>query len=204
MTTYFTSKAPSKSGRRAITSIKDLDIDLSTINTTAELQKLSPKNAKAKQDLLAKYTADFSKWLLPLRYVLITPLCFFLSFNTDCSSGKCLQGLHVSIWHMHACLLFAQAIKVPTHWPVPVVHIAMLHKCCMPCREGFSLLFYGFGSKKALLETFARDCLTDGGVVAFNGYMPSLNIREILLRVATLLRVSRWVSKGTPATASHL
>ena len=65
----------------------------------------------------------------------------------------------------------------------------------MPCREGFSLLFYGFGSKKALLEAFARDCLTDGGVVAFNGYMPSLNIREILLRVATLLRVSRWVSK---------
>ena len=71
MTTYFTSKAPSKSGRRAATSIKDLDIDLSTVNTAAELQKLPPKNAKAKQDLLAKYTADFPKWLLPLRSVLM-------------------------------------------------------------------------------------------------------------------------------------
>ena len=80
MTTYFTSKAPLKSGRRAITSIKDLDIDLSTVNTTAELQKLPPKNAKAKQDLLAKDTADFHKWLLPLRYVLMAllPLSFVL------------------------------------------------------------------------------------------------------------------------------
>ena len=82
MTTYFTSKAPSKSGRRAATSIKDLDIDLSTVNTAAELQKLPPKNAKAKQDLLAKYTADFPKWLLPLRYVLMASL--FL--NTACGS----------------------------------------------------------------------------------------------------------------------
>ena len=83
---------------------------------------------------------------------------------------------------------------------MPVVHIVVLsvqaHNSCMPCREGFSLLFYGFGSKKALLEAFARDCLTDGGVVAFNGYMPSLNIREILLKLATLLRVCRWVSLG--------
>ena len=62
------------------------------------------------------------------------------------------------------------------------------------CREGFSLLFYGFGSKKALLEGFARECLTDGGVVVFNGYMQSLNIREILLKVASLLRVPRYLS----------
>ena len=59
-------------------------------------------------------------------------------------------------------------------------------------REGFSLLFYGFGSKKALLESFARECLTDGGVVVFNGYMHSMNIREILLKVASLLRVPRY------------
>ena len=60
------------------------------------------------------------------------------------------------------------------------------------CREGFSLLFYGFGSKKALLESFAREYLTDGGAVVFNGYMQSLNIREILLKVASLLRVPRY------------
>ena len=59
-------------------------------------------------------------------------------------------------------------------------------------REGFSLLFYGFGSKKALLESFARECLTDGGVVVFNGYMHTMNIREILLKVASLLRVPRY------------
>ena len=73
-------------------------------------------------------------------------------------------------------------------------------------REGFSLLFYGFGSKKALLEDFAMECLTDGGVVVFNGYMHSMNIREILLKVASLLRVPRYtppsMSDGSYAHAT--
>ena len=70
-------------------------------------------------------------------------------------------------------------------------------------REGFSLLFYGFGSKKALLESFARECLTDGGAVVFNGYMQSLNIREILLKVASLLRVPRYEPIVTCAACSR-
>ncbi len=73
-------------------------------------------------------------------------------------------------------------------------------------REGFSLLFYGFGSKKALLESFARECLTDGGVVVFNGYMHSMNIREILLKVASLLRVPRYHSdpQACPSTLMRM
>ena len=67
MTTYFTSKAPSRSGKRGNASISDLQIDLSTVDTSAELQKLPPKNVEAKKQLLAKHTADFHKWLLPLR-----------------------------------------------------------------------------------------------------------------------------------------
>lgn len=55
---------------------------------------------------------------------------------------------------------------------------------CTVCREGYSLLFYGLGSKKALLERFAREQLLDGGVVVFNGYRPTLKLREILSTVA--------------------
>lgn len=66
------------------------------------------------------------------------------------------------------------------------------------------MLFYGFGSKKALLESFARECLTDGGVVVFNGYMRSLHIREILLKVASLLRVPRYLSLTSQSKMKYI
>ena len=67
MTTYFTSKAPSRSGKRSSASISELQIDLNSVDTSAELQKLSPKNVEAKKQLLAKQKSDFYKWFLPLR-----------------------------------------------------------------------------------------------------------------------------------------
>jgi len=39
---------------------------------------------------------------------------------------------------------------------------------------------YGFGSKKVLLEDFASTTLTDFGVVVINGYLPSVNIKQVL------------------------
>lgn len=62
---------------------------------------------------------------------------------------------------------------------------------CSARREGYSLLFYGFGSKKALLEKFARDKLLDGGVVVFNGFKPTLKLREILSTVAAMFEKPR-------------
>lgn len=38
---------------------------------------------------------------------------------------------------------------------------------------------YGFGSKKILLEDFASTTLTDYGVVVINGYLPSVNIKQV-------------------------
>lgn len=48
----------------------------------------------------------------------------------------------------------------------------------------FSLLLYGFGSKKDLLEDFARRSLTDGGVVVVNGFFPGLTAKHILANAA--------------------
>ncbi len=48
----------------------------------------------------------------------------------------------------------------------------------------FSLLLYGFGSKKDLLEDFARKTLTDGGVVVVNGFFPGLTAKHILANCA--------------------
>ena len=58
-------------------------------------------------------------------------------------------------------------------------------------REGFSLLLYGFGSKRALLERFAAEALLDGGVLSVNGLCRGLSARALLLRVASAMRLPR-------------
>ena len=47
-------------------------------------------------------------------------------------------------------------------------------------RCGFGLLMYGFGSKKGLLEDFASSSLTEYSVVVINGYLPSVNLKQVL------------------------
>ncbi|KAJ8479428.1 hypothetical protein OPV22_023155 [Ensete ventricosum] len=54
-------------------------------------------------------------------------------------------------------------------------------------RCGFGLLMYGFGSKKILLEDFASTALTDYGVVVINGYLPSVNIKQVVITLAEVL-----------------
>eukprot|EP00240_Pyramimonas_obovata_P014751 CAMPEP_0118951864 /NCGR_PEP_ID=MMETSP1169-20130426/53839_1 /TAXON_ID=36882 /ORGANISM="Pyramimonas obovata, Strain CCMP722" /LENGTH=207 /DNA_ID=CAMNT_0006899003 /DNA_START=156 /DNA_END=775 /DNA_ORIENTATION=+ len=51
-------------------------------------------------------------------------------------------------------------------------------------RCGFSLLMYGVGSKKGLIQSFATRTLTDGAVVVTNGYFPSLSLKEVVYTVA--------------------
>lgn len=45
---------------------------------------------------------------------------------------------------------------------------------------------YGFGSKKALLEDFASTALTDYTVVVINGYLPSINIKQVRISYFSL------------------
>ncbi|KAL2634634.1 hypothetical protein R1flu_006113 [Riccia fluitans] len=54
-------------------------------------------------------------------------------------------------------------------------------------RTGFSLLMYGFGSKKALLEDFATAALDDGPVVVVNGYLPVIRIKNVVFTIANAL-----------------
>ncbi|PIN25256.1 hypothetical protein CDL12_01992 [Handroanthus impetiginosus] len=54
-------------------------------------------------------------------------------------------------------------------------------------RCGFGLLMYGFGSKKALLEDFASTALTDYSVIVINGYLQSINLKQVAVTLAELL-----------------
>eukprot|EP00742_Colponemidia_sp_Colp-10_P000926 GILJ01001004.1.p1 GENE.GILJ01001004.1~~GILJ01001004.1.p1 ORF type:complete len:475 (-),score=88.22 GILJ01001004.1:191-1615(-) len=46
--------------------------------------------------------------------------------------------------------------------------------------SGFNLLFFGYGSKKILLQNFASSVLEDAPLVMVNGYFPGLVIKQVL------------------------
>ncbi|RKP09126.1 origin recognition complex, subunit 2 [Thamnocephalis sphaerospora] len=54
-------------------------------------------------------------------------------------------------------------------------------------RSGFSLLFYGFGSKRELLLQFARTMLVDSPLVVVNGFSPIVSPKEIIDKMASAL-----------------
>lgn len=69
MTTYFTSKAPSKSAakRSSVVSLAESKFDIGDEDPWIQLQRLPPKNEAAKAALLARLEREFPKWLLFLR-----------------------------------------------------------------------------------------------------------------------------------------
>ena len=57
-------------------------------------------------------------------------------------------------------------------------------------KAGASVLLSGFGSKKALVTSFARQFLTDGPVVVVNGYCPHLSARHLLSALTSQVMAS--------------
>ncbi|KAJ2121128.1 Origin recognition complex subunit 2 [Coemansia sp. RSA 720] len=49
----------------------------------------------------------------------------------------------------------------------------------------FNLVFYGYGSKRRLINAFASQCGDDAPVVIINGYFPALNLKQTLEKIAT-------------------
>ncbi|KAM7462785.1 hypothetical protein LguiA_030906 [Lonicera macranthoides] len=66
-------------------------------------------------------------------------------------------------------------------------------------RCGFGLLMYGFGSKKALIEDFASTALTDYTVVVINGYLQSINLKQVLITLCEVLWEQLKVQQRTPS-----
>lgn len=55
-------------------------------------------------------------------------------------------------------------------------------------KSGYSLLFYGLGSKRTLLHKFATECTPDGPVIEVDGLLPGLTARHILAATAALAK----------------
>jgi origin recognition complex subunit 2 len=50
-------------------------------------------------------------------------------------------------------------------------------------RSGFNLVFYGYGSKRQLLNKFAMQVMTDGPLIVVNGFFPSITIKDIMTKI---------------------
>ena len=48
---------------------------------------------------------------------------------------------------------------------------------------GYNLLYYGFGSKRRLLNELVQSKINDGDILLIHGFFPSLNYREILTSI---------------------
>ncbi|CAL4912954.1 unnamed protein product [Urochloa decumbens] len=72
-------------------------------------------------------------------------------------------------------------------------------------RCGFGLLMYGFGSKKQLLEDFVSTTLTDFTVIVINGYLPSINLKQVIATIAEMFwDQTKSKRKQQPGTRSQL
>ncbi|XP_059636575.1 origin of replication complex subunit 2 [Cornus florida] len=71
-------------------------------------------------------------------------------------------------------------------------------KWAFELRCGFGLLMYGFGSKKALIEDFASTTLTECAVVVINGYLQSINLKQVLIALAEVLWDQLKTQRRTP------
>uniref|UniRef100_A0A336K9E3 Origin recognition complex subunit 2 n=1 Tax=Culicoides sonorensis TaxID=179676 RepID=A0A336K9E3_CULSO len=57
---------------------------------------------------------------------------------------------------------------------------SQFRKWMLILNEGFSIIMYGLGSKRNLLNTFHKEILPDQPVIVINGFFPSLTLKEVL------------------------
>lgn len=117
---------------------------------------------------------------------------YFLAREAGSSSKKSAQKLSDIDLVDEQVLRAAASEIIPKH-EKEIASLLKSYKDFYPkwlfeLRCGFGLLMYGFGSKKNLLEDFASTTLTDFGVVVINGYLPSINIKQVGVTIAEVLQ----------------
>jgi hypothetical protein len=162
--------APSKRGGKKRTAAQAalaqdpvalLPPDLDEAQLVRIRQALPQRNRMQKQGLLLAYRTQFPHWRLLLR---------------------CGRSVGQGRGGGQACVAqdVLAAPCVPHYWlpPQSTLTNTPTHRHALH-RQRFSLLFYGFGSKRALLEEFARAALTDGGVLAINGLHHGMTSKQV-------------------------
>ncbi|KAJ2549760.1 Origin recognition complex subunit 2 [Coemansia sp. RSA 1933] len=71
------------------------------------------------------------------------------------------------------------------------MHRQLFHQWRFELDCDFNLVFYGYGSKRRLLNSFATQMTADAPIVIVNGFFPALNLKQSLEKIVTqVLRLS--------------
>ncbi|KAH7882771.1 origin recognition complex, subunit 2 [Phlebopus sp. FC_14] len=93
-----------------------------------------------------------------------------------------------------------EARPVQTKWAGPLDETTAFKRYARELAEGFNLLFYGFGSKRALLNKFATECLSKRGhVVVVNGFQPTTTLKDILSSIEQVPGIQSMHMSSTSA-----
>ncbi|XP_055939322.1 origin recognition complex subunit 2-like isoform X2 [Argiope bruennichi] len=60
------------------------------------------------------------------------------------------------------------------------IYQSQFEKWTFLLHEGFNILLYGVGSKRNILNSFCKECLSDSLFVVVNGFFPSLTAKQVL------------------------
>ena len=77
------------------------------------------------------------------------------------------------------------------------------HRFLLELEQGFNLLFYGYGSKHALLNRFATEvCSKCGHVVVLNGTQPKASVKDLLTAIEAIPVVQKFAESTDVATGN--
>jgi len=77
------------------------------------------------------------------------------------------------------------------------------HRFMLELEQGFNLLFYGYGSKRALLNRFVTEvCSKRGHAMVFNGSQPKASIRDLLTAIEAIPAAQKFVESTDVATGN--
>ncbi|KAF8636047.1 hypothetical protein AX17_003842 [Amanita inopinata Kibby_2008] len=79
----------------------------------------------------------------------------------------------------------------------------LFHRFLIELNQGFNLLFYGFGSKRRVLDGFARECCAKAGhVVVANTFRPDFTLKELFTTIEGIPGVLELNSDAGPSSTT--
>lgn len=119
-----------------------------------------------------------------------------------------------------------QLIKKRAIASLEKMHKALYHQWCFELSEGYSINFYGYGSKRQLIVDFVQDFLLEWiaghynteesqevGAIIVNGYNPNTQFKQVVYEIQSLLvpkdvqkklKFSKHIFETIPLMVKHL
>ncbi|KII90843.1 hypothetical protein PLICRDRAFT_52544 [Plicaturopsis crispa FD-325 SS-3] len=129
--------------------------------------------------------------------MLISRTAFDAYFTHASSSSKTSANVFSNILpplnseeYVDAISRSRHAVTIPDIWPEDAL-TATLARCFRELEEGFNLVFYGYGSKRSVINRFAAEyCAKAGSVVVANAFRPSFTLKDLVGSIENIPGIS--------------